>query len=439
MLRFFKNLLIISLICVIAMGIPINQSPIEGNSTKTLGNNDGKKVYLSTQLKDFLTNPKEMTISHKAIGNETLKYNDNKIFKIEIYKNNSLLKTLKSGKISSNKLKLTKSNPYTTTINISQNQLNLPNGNYRLRIKSNSDNMKYITPINLNVNFLSEVPYIKAKNKTPKSLMGLTLFFPSKNYNISQLVGVTRFVKTNKRPLTTTLEELKKGPQANIGLNNTPPIGDFEYVVRKNITYINLPSTEKKYTKNELISKTAMTSMLKSIGSNEEVKTIKFTIDNTTYDKFFNGEVVNKPIDIDFNNRLYLAYNTPKRYFLVDCKLDVFTKDDTLNTKVEKMFDALKNYNVKHLWNPIPKGIELINYNYADNTLTLNFNDKFKSFYKDDNFKLIMLDSILYSFTSIKDIKQVKILINNKTIKTFAGINLEKPLKRPLYINPEVN
>ena len=48
-----------------------------------------------------------------------------------------------------------------------------------------------------------------------------------------------------------------------------------------------------------------------------------------------------------------------------------------------------------------------------------------------------MIDSILYSYTSFKEIDSVQILFDGKTVSDFYGYDLSVPVKANKYINIE--
>ncbi|MCD6435733.1 MAG: GerMN domain-containing protein [Clostridiales bacterium] len=52
------------------------------------------------------------------------------------------------------------------------------------------------------------------------------------------------------------------------------------------------------------------------------------------------------------------------------------------------------------------------------------------------NYKL-MIDSILYSYTSFKSIENVQILFDGEKSNDFYGYNLSSPIKANRYINLE--
>lgn len=443
MFKTLKNLFIIALICVIGMGISVNSSPVENNLNLTSNTDNNIEVFLTSNIKeDILFNPKTIIIKHESTGNETLFFHDDYLLKGKIYKNNQYYKTHDFYKIQNDKpftLKLTKSNPYITTLNISQDTLDIPNGIYEIVITTNAIGKKYSSvPLKLNVEYFSNSSYIKAQNTAPDGKTGLTLYFPDKDNRINELIGITRFVNNSNNLLNTTMDELKNGPSANSGLSSFSPVGKYNYITTKdNITYIDLPSSDSLYT-SDTQCQISMTSMLKSVLSLKRVSQIKFLVDYSRADTFFGGIDIKDLIKKDFNNKTYLAYDNSKRYYLVDCEVSSITEYDSIEEKASKVFLTLKDGEYHGLWNTVPKDVDVIGFQLDNKTLKINFNKNFiDSFNGNTDLQQMMLDSILFSFTSIDEVKYIQILVEGNAIDSFAGIKVNEPLARPLYINPE--
>ncbi len=443
MFKALSNFFLVVLICLTAIGISVNSSPLVNDFDPTINTSNNEEISLVTDVgQDTLSNPSDIQIIHKTSNSTSLTFNSDYIFTGKIYKDGELYKLNNWIKITESNpftFEISNNNPYSTTIDISQQNLNLPNGKYEIHVMSNADEYSHADSlIKLNVEYFSNVNYIKAKNNTPSQKTGITLYFSNKDNNLEQLVGVTRFINKTNSLLYTALNELQSGPNANTELNSNPPIGKYNYITtKKNVTYIDLPSTESKYT-TKPYSKIAMTSLYKTIGNINGVKRIKFLVDYNRADTFFNGIDIKKYYIPSFNNKAYLGFNTGNRYYLVDYDIKSIKVSDSIDTKVTKIISVLKNNNLTNLCNTVPQNINIIDSSVTHSTLTLNFNNEFlKSFNNNINLQQMMIDSILYSFTSIDNIEYIQILIDGNKIDKFAGFNLSNPLTRPLYINPE--
>lgn len=443
MFKAIKNLLILALVALLAVGISIKQGPVN-NSDHDLRKYSSSDVYLSYDQKDqILFNPEDVKISHQSFKRTTLQFKNDYIFKAKILKDNKVYKEIDLYHLNDEQQKevsISNNEDFITSVDISQDKLKLPNGIYEIQISTSahkhSDN---VLPVSINVEYKDIIPYNKAVYKSPKGKIGLTLYYPNTNYSLKQLIGVTRFVNYTKRILNTTLNELRDNPLNIKGMSDTSTIGEYYYSVfdkdKRRIIYVDLKSEEKIYT-NSFYSKTAMNSILKSLTRRFPSYNIKFLVDRVTADTFFNGEDVSKPIKYDWKNKLYLAYNSGERYFLVDYQLNINEMDD-LDSKVNKIFNILK-IGADNLEATVHKDIKLLDYNLKGNVLTLNFNNKFIDSFEDINKNQLMLDSILTSFTNINGVKYIKITVNGKTVNNFADINISKPLASPPYINPDI-
>lgn len=443
MFRALGNIAIILLICFAATGISINSCPVLDTSSSALNDEITDILLVTNDQVEQLYNPNNITVKYKANKDVVLDFSEDYLLKATIYRDDEIYKTHYMHKIDSNKplaIEITEDTPYSVSVDISQNKLKLPNGSYSFSIVPNISDSEYsVAPLMLNISYESNARYIPATNNVPENKMPLTLYFSDTENSIEQLIGVTRYVDYNKKPLTTLIEELRKGPSLQLGLSLNPPIGVYNYISIKGSTaYVDLPSKEKIYTQDPVKSEIAMNSFIKSITSFENIDKIRFLVDYNKADIFFNGNTITKAIEEDNSNKAYLAYNTTSRYFLVDCSVKEITEESTVQKKAHAIFKTLKEDKYYGLSNTIPDNVELIDYKINDNTIALNFNSEFVNAYeKNENLQRLMLDSIIYSFTSIDDIDDVLMSVDNKPIYTFSGVDLSSPLGRPLYINPE--
>lgn len=455
MFKSVKNILIIFLIGLIAFGINIGSSPVNNSADQVTKYSNTNKIFLSTNIiKDLYYNPNAILVSHQSTNETTLEFIDSYIFVANIYKDNDLYKTLHLGELKEDSsITINSNDSFTNEIDISQDALELPNGKYEIVINTTANNNDgYISPINLNVEYNKIIPYISASNDTPKGKIGLTLYYPSSNYGVKELIGITRFVDYTKAPINAVIKQLKDYPSNSSGLSVYPPVGKVNYIdtdEENKLTYVDLPSSDELYTSDKTKSLASMNSFMKSItktSTNDIVKSItkinrieriKFLVDYQKATTFFIDQDVSKSIKYLWNDKAYLSYSTGKRYYLVDYNIENI-KDLNLDDKINTIYKTLKN-GANNLNSTIPENVNLIDYSFKNNTLNLNFNSVFSESFKNEiNLQSLMLDSILFSFTSIDGIDYVNILVDGNSINTFAGVNTSKPIKAPMYINPEI-
>ncbi|WDV45203.1 GerMN domain-containing protein [Clostridiaceae bacterium M8S5] len=444
MLNSIKNILIIVLIVILATGISIKYSPLTTLDTSDTTSNVTESAFFleSNSANSALTNPRSISILHKSTREKSLSFYDDYMLAGRLYKNNKFYKAIDFVLVSEKpfNIDLSPDKPYSVEINLSKDNLKVPDGKYKLVITTNAIGLKYsCKAIELDINYKSSSPYVKASNKLPsENLNALTLYYSCIDSDVEQLVGITRFKKVSRNVYNFTLKELQTPVDINTGLCPTSPIDTFHYVSQKNgITYIDLPSSNDKYT-NPKTARKAMNSFIKTIACIPNHGRVKFLVDYNRADTFFNGVNINKSIECNNFNKSYLAYDSGKRYLLVDCDVPSISKSDDTTSKANQIFNAMKNFEYHGLLNVIPKDVNLQGISVDNNIITLNFNNAISNAHANNNhLRSMMIDAILFSFTSIEGIDYVLIKSNGNALDGFKGYDLSKAVKRPLYINPE--
>lgn len=440
MLKSVANLLLILLICVGASGISIFYSPVLDQSIAMHDTNEEVVLTASSEVNEALLNPDSIYIKYKTNKNVLLNFNETYQFTAQIYKDDKVYKTHNIRHNGPSQIEFTKDTPYSVDIDISKNSLDLPNGYYKIEITPNIiDTSLNIESLTLDVKYLSDVPYIPATSTIPDGKMALNLYFLDNNNSVQQLIGITRFVDNNKRPLASIVDELKKGPSFESGLNMNPIIGEYNYVSLKGTTaYVDLPSKESIYTEENERSEAAMNAFIKSLGSYPGVDNIRFLVDYNRAKTFFNNQDVTISYTINNENKAFLAFDSPNRYFLVECEVEGITEEMTVEDRVTMIFNSLQNSKLDYLSSTIPSEIKLLNSRLENDVLVLNFNSDFLDAYNyNNNLDRMMLDSILFSFTSLSEVNKIRILVDGEIVNSFTGVDLSTVLVRPLFLNPE--
>lgn len=440
MFKSICNLLIILLICVGASGISVLYSPTLDQSTVLDDNSEEVTLVASSEVDELLLNPNNIFIKYKSDKHAILNFDEEYQFTATIYKHGEIYKVHSIQDNGPVQVEFTKDTPYSVNINISQKNLDLPNGEYKVKIAPNIINESLNTEaLAFNVKYLSDVPYIPAVNTIPEGKLAINLYFSDTKNSVEQLVGITRFIDNTKRPLTAIVDELIKGPTFELGLNMNSIIGNYNYVSLKGTTaYVDLPSNENIYTEESKRSEIAMNSFIKSLANYPGVDNIRFLVDYNKAKSFFNDVDVSKSFTISNENKAFLAYDSPNRYFLIECEMEAISEDMSVEDKVIAIFNSLQNSKYDYLSSTLPSEIELINSRLENDVLVLNFNSTFlKAYGNNENLNRMMLDSILFSFTSLKEVNKVRILIDGQSIDSFAGFDLSTEVMRPLFLNPE--
>ncbi|MEA3423615.1 MAG: GerMN domain-containing protein, partial [Bacillota bacterium] len=160
--------------------------------------------------------------------------------------------------------------------------------------------------------------------------------------------------------------------------------------------------------------------------------------------EYFHGTVLDEPVKPLMWPKLYYGlmsstdkvYLNPVQIYELDYK-DVFSALQAKPVIIDKcnISNIIEDSNTII---PIPKTIELFDIELNGKTLTINLSDDIENVYGDmeKNYQM-MIDSILYSYTSFKSIDNVQILIDGEKTNDFYGYDLSSPIKANKYINLE--
>lgn len=134
---------------------------------------------------------------------------------------------------------------------------------------------------------------------------------------------------------------------------------------------------------------------------------------------------------LDNNNfiaKIDMNFESKNTIDLINEIISIMTKNTNDSLKIRDGFTP-----------PIPEKTKLINTNVKDNIATLNFNEYINDIYPSLSEK--MIQSIVYSITSINSIDKVNILINNKEISKIPNTNIDinNPISKDIKINKIFN
>ncbi len=391
-----------------------------------------------------ITNPQLINFSMTTTGtNISIKNIPGKNLKIEAYKDGTPVENLRYVEYDAVSLDenilIAKNNPVVIQVDISQKTTGLPDGEYLYRFFSQNDKLKEITPLELKVSYKSNPQYVKSLNYQPKDNMGLILYFPSTNYKY--LIPVTRFIPYNAAILTKTVENLGKGADPATTLPTEPAIPEVNKVYYNGSTvFIEVDSKSGNLVDNGNLFM-ALDSIVHAMTQVPGMRRVQFLLDGKRVDEIAPGISTRNPWSADTSPAAYLSYNTFDRYLLFPYRPDT-SGAATIRDQCYILFETLKKGLPEDplVQAVIPDNVELLNVYYLNRTLKLDFNPALLEAYKDDRHKqYMMMDAILYTFSSIANIKDIQLLVNGSDQYSFADYKFSKPLTRPLYLNPEKN
>lgn len=449
-MKAFKNMVIIAMIGLLSSTYLFNLGPINYKGTieiETPKETSTLNLKIENEGMD-LVNPNTIVISHISENEEVVRSVMENIFTATVYKDNAVVKSnlnLETEAITPNTtFNVNKDNPIKTSIDLSQEKLGLDDGKYNIVFQSSLIGDLNKSSISISVSYDTKGIYYPAKNEAPAGTKGLTLYFASKNADT--LIPVTRFQVEDKSLTRMTIQQLQNGPLSK----------ELSTVIKDvtNITYnngnvlIDIPSSYKEYDNGSTGGMLAYNSFVKSIFAVDKywpIKSVSFTVDRKKTDVYFHGLDVSKPIPYAEEKYLiYLAYNVEGRYYLFEKEIEMLItgikEDDPVEIKAQKIFDFYKDANINYGLNPVPKDISLQNVSVQDRILKLDFNDNFlKAYANKEDLKLMMVESLTYSFATIPNVDGIIITVNGNPLTEFIkDRNLEGILYPPKFINPEV-
>lgn len=453
-MRIFSNIIIIALIGLFSSTYLFNLSPIDYRGTIEIETPEATSTLSLESEEDDLLNPESITINHVSESEEIIKSVSDIIFTLDVYQGSDLVKGgLKNLELVSPSVNMSISvdsdNPIVTTLDISQKNLGLEDGTYKFVFNSNliSDTEKAV--LSVNVTYDTGGSYYPAINQAPTGTKGLTLYFAAENTDT--LIPVTRFVVEDKSITRMAIEQLQNGPLNN-GMKSV--IKDVTNTTYNNgNVVIDLPSSYAGYNSTGTETLMAYKAFVKTIFDVDRywpINSVTFTVDRKKVDTYFNGlsgEAINALPNSEKNYLLYMAYKLNDRYYLFDYEVDLehagINANDTLELKAQKLFDAYSGTDVPFGMNPVPATVSLNSVKAQGTMLILDFNSAFLDVYKDkDDLRQLMIESFIYTFTSMPGIDSIKITVNGEDLKNFVdfadGRDLKGALYPPAFINPEV-
>ncbi|MCC5910210.1 MAG: GerMN domain-containing protein [Clostridiaceae bacterium] len=327
---------------------------------------------------------------------------------------------------------------FSFVLDLPQKLLDVPNGNYELEVQLHIVNMENpVTSSRLPLSYNSEATYIQASNSIVGNKTALTLYFPDNNS--SYLIPITRTIPYTNRPLRATQDHLLKGPHEALGLLEGASIPEIQGLgLSRGIAQVYFSDNIGVYGEYASSARMAVSSIVNSLSSIREVDGVQFYFNNKIVKEGFHGMIMDEPIYKDMNPKIFVGYITPKDRMLL---LPLPANNENLS--VTEIFKSLKfsnefvNYSYT-LQPSVPKDVELLDYTLEKGILSLQINSQFiETFYDDYNRGAFMVDSLLYTFSSLDDVDSIEFHIENPPSTLPDGVILNKPIVPANYINPE--
>lgn len=449
MFRGIKNILIILLIGILASGIPIYAGNISINVFAP-GTTSTKDIVTVTTEQNIIS-PNHVQIklgfSPKSKTNHSVFLFDKlSPFTVELSSNNEKISGLSLDKLTSSDnvktMEFYNNDVQYVSFEFEQEELNLPDGSYNLKIMPNIKGKKIdTTNCEFRIDFNTQASYIETVPSIKNTEMALTLYFPDNEFNY--LIPVTRTVRANTYPLTTIIRNIEQGPSRNLGLPTICPIPIGCSAGKVGDTaHVRLPKNIGEFDHGSIGATIAINSLVRSLTSSGGVSNVRFYLTNQQLNDPFHGIDIDKPFSRTNSPKIYTAYITDTDRFLLEpIPFDIF--NNQYDNNIETIFDAMKFkalpeiYNIKR--HPIvPDNVKLLDYNISNGILTLIFNEDFiKAYEHGSDRHRMMVDGIVFTFMSLENVDSVDIKIKPDSTDSENGQLLNYDFTMPVYVNPE--
>jgi len=467
MLKFFTNLIFILMLFILLSGMPLNIGVLDINPLKpSIETPIASETPVNYILSDSITlssiNPEAVEVEVLASDNSTP--SDDFLASVSVgitaYDVDKALGVADTGTQENEDLYL-----YTTTffpldtlaysisstdneskfklkIQLDQIESHLVPGYYHVDITSDY-NQNPVTSDGYFTWYDEDLLYLGASDDEINGRLTMTLYIPTEDYQY--LVPISKRVPYPTNRSRTLYRQLHAGAIEELNLINEPtmPYASRIYI-NSGIASIYIYSPEQEGYEEQF--ETVIEAITNSMTSLDFISEATFYIDGKQNMTFGNVDLT-QHFTSNKENIAYIGYSNASNYImLLPIHLSDVTSIDA--DRYQMMLQILKGDNVSYpatvgLLPTVPAQIELESYNLTDGLLTLDLNASFTSIYNDlpletaTTYAQLMVDSILYSFTSFDDVTQVAITADGKSIADYYGVDLSKPLIPKHYINME--
>ena len=318
------------------------------------------------------------------------------------------------------------------TFNMSKNHLNLDqDGFYKVSLESDLTGLDALT---FNVAYMGDIELIH-----PTTITGnytyLTYFY---NQDKTHLVPIHLNISTPNSITIAVRNSLYQVPSEDSGLYPQQVIPNQTSLTRISDGYYAAFLYSREF--NDLITSSAEAELMVEALSktllelphidrltlyvdDQQVQGSLFDVDLTKIYEEQTSPVVYYP-DLNDRNKSYL--------------IPVALEDEGINASIFNMVEALTNGYVKDTYygQVIPPEITINNLLIEENQVTLDFSQSFLQAYPNsDDYKTLMIHSLLYSITSIEGIDTLSITVDGQGLTTFGDYDLSQPLVPERHIN----
>lgn len=451
--RLFINLFFIVIVCFTLAVLPINTAALDLFDFEGLFSNKEPEIVDETPVDEAfiaeytviyenidsrLYNPNDMKVTLKT--NIPKSYENNYDFNditLTLYQNDNIFQILNSDKVVSNS-QVTYENDlitvnYTLTFDYYALELNR-DGFFDAEI--NFDASKNITSKVYQLAYRPDIDYVDNGSAQNNGNFIYKAFF--NNESETHLVPLYFSVKYPESITVEVRNRLYNPPPLGYGLSenaiipersNISKIGDKHYGVFLYTDEINKMIETKEQ------AQLAIDALVKSLTRLPHITKLTIFVDDV--------QVEGSLFDIDLKTiyektdetYVYLTEinATTKRYLI-----PIEISEANVYDEILSIFNVLKTgYIDNKQWvQIIPPEVEMDTFMIEGTTITADFNEAFLNTYADQpEYRRLMINSILYSFTSNPNINKVLITVKGQPVTDFGGYDFTEPQSEPAYIN----
>lgn len=422
MLKFATNIMFILIIFVLATSLPLSTDILTLNLSQPIIENPEKipevivsDITIQSTSDQMITDGQVLF----SLTSSTDQFPEDVLSHFTLYLNGN--KTQQSAyKLSELVKMLPQSSSNTREYSVDLNALvdTLPKDYYSIQIISdedyaptqNSETLDFITST-----YDFGFNYNGTSNYLNPGVMGMTLYYPTPDYKM--LIPITRVVTTPDNRWRSLYTQLANGSKPGLGLiegeqviPHSPNIRISNGIAKIYLYSQSLTGFEDNFS---IITESIAKSML-SMGFISDVNFLVNDSDTGTFGKVD----LSKSYSTDNKIIGYVGYNSNSEYAFLMPLTKTIGPDTPLTNQIENLWSILKfndsEMNYGDEWvQLIPPQIELLDFNLEGDLLILNFNEAFNTFSSIESAESrMMIDSLVYSFTSIAEVNRIKITVN---------------------------
>lgn len=321
----------------------------------------------------------------------------------------------------------------------------LPIGEYTLTIEATPDDT-FENPFTGQLSYSFSIidlnkTYIWSSQKEYANLLTMTLYMPTTDYEY--LIPLTRTVNYPSNRSRTLYKALHQGPNHDLGLLKTESVIPYasKIYVSNGLASVYIYSPEQDAYEDKFDK--VVESITNSLCSLDFIDRVTFYLDDRQ--ESFGGVDLTQTFEPTNQDNVYLGYSHDSDYMmLIPIHLsDLETQTDNSDDQINLVWDVLNGHNQSYtpsegIFASVPSNVSLNSYTLTDGVLILDVSQAFADAYNGENEYInLMMDSILYSYTSIEGVDSVEITVDGQVLTEYNGYNLSIPNMANKYINLE--